>query len=293
MTTIYNANGQSSVPSPYIFNVSNSGSGLYIINGQSNPTLTITEGQTYTFNINAVGHPFWIKTVFGIGTSNTYNDGITNNGTDNGVITFVVPYSAPSTLYYNCQYHISMGGTINIINVPTPTPTPIITPALTLQSASGCSAPSTCGKYGAFVDCLVNVVQGESPCFSIQIYNENLERANLAGFNIIQVVVTDVGNNIVGIFSDPKLIGSELDQPLTIDDVDGILSFCIPGNLTLYAMTGKLLADIRLSYTDSSGNTDNIYITCLLIGNVKATRFNMSSGLNGGSSDLNGSSNRY
>lgn len=160
-----------------------------------------------------------------------------------------------------------------------------------LQSASGCSAPSTCGKYGAFVDCLVNVVQGESPCFSIQIYDENLERANLASFNIIQVVVTDVGGNTVGIFSDPKLIGSELDQPLTIDDVDGILSFCIPGSLTLYAMTGKLLADIRLTSTDSSGNTDNIYITCLLIGNIKATRFNnVSSSTPSGSSGSAGTS---
>ena len=119
----------SSTPSPYIFDVTNSGSGAYIINGQSNPTLSITEGETYTFNINAVGHPFWINTVFGIGTGNTYNDGVTNNGTDNGVITFVVPYSAPSTLYYNCQYHISMGGTINVIDVPiTPTPTPTPTP---------------------------------------------------------------------------------------------------------------------------------------------------------------------
>jgi len=107
-----------STPSPYIFAVTNSGSGAYIINGQSNPTLTITEGQTYTFNINAINHPFWIKTVFSTGTGNAYNDGVTNNGTDNGTITFVVPYNAPSTLYYNCQYHILMGGTINVIDVP-------------------------------------------------------------------------------------------------------------------------------------------------------------------------------
>ena len=143
-----------------------------------------------------------------------------------------------------------------------------------LKTATGCSAPSNCGKYGAFVDCIVNVVQGESPCFSIQIYDALLERADLANFDLIQVVVTDIGGNTVGIFSDPELIGSEFDQPLTVDYTDGILSFCIPGSLTLYAMTGKLLADIKLSYTDSAGNTDNIYITCLWIGNVKATRFN-------------------
>lgn len=96
------------------FNVTNNGSGNYVINGQSNPTLSITEGQTYTFNISATGHPFWIKTVNSIGTGNPYNDGVTNNGTANGTITFIVPYTASSTLYYNCQFHSSMAGTINV-----------------------------------------------------------------------------------------------------------------------------------------------------------------------------------
>ena len=108
---------------PNTFNVTNNGIGNYVINGSSNPTLSITEGQTYTFNINAVGHPFWIKTVSSIGTGNAYNDGVTNNGTDNGTITFVVPYDAPSTLYYNCQYHSAMAGTINVTNVTTTTTT--------------------------------------------------------------------------------------------------------------------------------------------------------------------------
>ena len=113
------------------FNVTNSGSGAYIIDGQSNPTLSIIEGQIYTFNITASGHPFWIKTVSSTGTGNQYNIGVTNNGTDNGTITFTVPYDAPSTLYYNCQFHIAMAGTISVIDVPTPTPTPTLTPTLT------------------------------------------------------------------------------------------------------------------------------------------------------------------
>lgn len=98
-----------------IFDVSNSGSGAYIINGQSNPTLTLIKGVTYMFNVNAAGHPFWIKTVSSTGTGNAYPTGVTNNGTDNGTITFVVSAGAPSTLYYNCQFHGSMAGTINIV----------------------------------------------------------------------------------------------------------------------------------------------------------------------------------
>ncbi len=107
-----------STTEPNTFNVTNDGSSNYLINGQSDPTLTLTEGQTYTFNVNATGHPFWIKTAQTTGTGNQYNDGVTNNGVEVGTITFVVPYNAPSTLYYICQYHGSMVGTINIIDVP-------------------------------------------------------------------------------------------------------------------------------------------------------------------------------
>ena len=102
------------------FNVTNNGTGNYIINGSSNPTLNLTEGQTYRFIVDAVGHPFWIKTTQTTGTDDLYWDGITNNGTDKGTITFVVPYTIPPTIYYNCQYHSSMKGTISIIDTPTP-----------------------------------------------------------------------------------------------------------------------------------------------------------------------------
>ena len=96
------------------FNVTNSGSSAYIINGDSNPTLNLSKGQTYTFVIEAIGHPFWIKTTPVTGTGNAYNDGVTNNGTDNGTITFIVPDEAPDTLYYICQIHGAMQGQINI-----------------------------------------------------------------------------------------------------------------------------------------------------------------------------------
>lgn len=103
------------------FNVVNDGSGAYLINGQTNLTITLTEGISYTFNINAPGHPFLIKTVKSTGIENSYNIGVINNGAENGIITFDVPYDAPSILYYNCQFHASMAGNINIINA-TPTP---------------------------------------------------------------------------------------------------------------------------------------------------------------------------
>jgi len=116
-------------PEPNTFNVTANGSSNYVINGSSNPTLSISEGQAYIFNINASGHPFWIKTVSSNGTGNAYSSGVTNNGTDNGTISFVVPYDAPSTLYYNCQFHLGMAGTINVTDVPAPTTTTTTTAA--------------------------------------------------------------------------------------------------------------------------------------------------------------------
>jgi hypothetical protein len=74
-------------------------------------------GFNYHFNVNALGHPFWIKTSPTTGSENPYNNGVTNNGIQSGIITFAVPYDAPSTLYYACQIHPSMQGTINISDV--------------------------------------------------------------------------------------------------------------------------------------------------------------------------------
>jgi uncharacterized protein YerC len=99
------ANGNSS----YVFN----GEGL---NGANNPNLTFKRGGTYTFNMAAAGHPFFINMTNGTGTANAYNSGVTNNGAASGTITFTVPMGAPNTLYYNCQLHGSMFGTITITN---------------------------------------------------------------------------------------------------------------------------------------------------------------------------------
>ena len=101
---------------PYTFNVTANDSSAYIINGQSNPTLSLIAGQTYTFNIAAPGHPFFIKTINSTGTGNQYTDGVTNNGEDNGQIVFVVGSieTTPNPLYYNCKFHSSMAGIIGI-----------------------------------------------------------------------------------------------------------------------------------------------------------------------------------
>ena len=91
--------------------MSNLDSTVYVINGFSNPTLSLIRGQVYIFNVNALGHPFWIKDAAVIGVGSAFTSGVTNNGADVGAVTFTVPDDAPDMLYYHCQFHEPMGGT--------------------------------------------------------------------------------------------------------------------------------------------------------------------------------------
>jgi len=105
-----------------IINVTNNGNLAYIISGSnitgSNPYFTLYKGMQYIFNIDSPGHPFWINTSNSLGTGSAFTEGITNNGTDSGSITFLVPYTAPETLYYNSEFDSIMYGEIEINNPP-------------------------------------------------------------------------------------------------------------------------------------------------------------------------------
>jgi len=94
--------------------ITNSGSGSYTVNGVANGTINFVKGKKYRIIVNAVGHPFWIQTVSGAySAGNVYSTGITNGGTENGTILVELSQSAPDNLYYVCQYHSSMRGSIN------------------------------------------------------------------------------------------------------------------------------------------------------------------------------------
>ncbi len=84
--------------------------------GDDNPTLYLYRGFTYKFAVNVSGHPFHIQTSSGAyNASNLYTDNVTNPGAETGTITWTVQMDAPTTLYYVCQYHSAMNGTINIV----------------------------------------------------------------------------------------------------------------------------------------------------------------------------------
>ena len=99
------------------FLVTSPAGGSYTIDGTSgNPGITVVRGYTYYFTVNASGHPFWLQTTSGVyDAGNTYSTGVTNGGDDVGLIEFTVAAGAPNTLYYICQNHSSMNGTITVI----------------------------------------------------------------------------------------------------------------------------------------------------------------------------------
>lgn len=100
------------------FDVANSGMIAWTINAQTNPPLTLLRGHTYAFAMQNVGaaHPFNINTINTPGSTNRYNDGVTNNGaTGSTTLTFVVPANAPASLHYNCGNHAAMNGPITIL----------------------------------------------------------------------------------------------------------------------------------------------------------------------------------
>lgn len=77
--------------------------------------ITATEGTILTFNVNASGHPFWIKTSQVTGTGSGVTTGtITGNGSQTGTVTWNTRGVTPGTYYYICQFHGPMTGIITI-----------------------------------------------------------------------------------------------------------------------------------------------------------------------------------
>ena len=103
----------------YTINVTASNASNYTLSGSdrngsvsgSDPSVAINIGDTINFAVNASGHPFYLKTVQGTGTSNLIS-GVTNNGVTNGTVSWTP--TASGTYYYQCSLHYGMYGTITV-----------------------------------------------------------------------------------------------------------------------------------------------------------------------------------
>lgn len=92
----------------------------------TNPSIgPLYRGSTYTFHIDAAGHPFYFTTDDGTNHGanayvGEYTSGVTGSRTDVGQITFTVPNDAPDTLFYQCGLHQVMRGQITIRDLEVP-----------------------------------------------------------------------------------------------------------------------------------------------------------------------------
>jgi len=80
----------------------------------NNPTIRLYRGQKYVFNINSPRNNFFIRSSFNQGKSSNYNKGVSNQGTDNGKLTFEIPFDAPDILYYQSDQEPNRVGKILI-----------------------------------------------------------------------------------------------------------------------------------------------------------------------------------
>lgn len=94
-------------------------SGVFYIDGASNPTLTFDRGNTYIFDqsdSSNAGHPL----VFRNSSSQSYTTGVTVTGTAGNAgaqVQIDVASNAPSSLLYACNVHGNgMGNTISVVN---------------------------------------------------------------------------------------------------------------------------------------------------------------------------------
>jgi hypothetical protein len=109
--------------------VTNNGSSNYLFDSHysgANPTLYFEGGATYALKLNVSGHPFHLQTVSGgYSSGNAYTTGLTHIATDGtvstgasallketGTLYVEVPSGSSTTIYYACQYHSGMAGSI-------------------------------------------------------------------------------------------------------------------------------------------------------------------------------------
>ena len=114
----------SNLSSTYTLTVGNSGASHYTFTGTdstntftnaTDPTINCNVGDTLVFNVNAPGHPFYIKTSPTTGTGNQVSTGtISGQGATNGTVTWDTTGVTAGTYYYICQFHGGMVGQIVI-----------------------------------------------------------------------------------------------------------------------------------------------------------------------------------
>lgn len=97
-------------------NFGNTFSVVYALDGAQGAELTLVRGETYTFEVVASGHPFFLSTQQAFnGYQGEITDGVVNSRVQNGTLTFTPDADHPDVIWYQCGFHAAMGWKINLV----------------------------------------------------------------------------------------------------------------------------------------------------------------------------------
>ncbi|MCH8488134.1 MAG: CHRD domain-containing protein [Candidatus Cyclonatronum sp.] len=89
---------------------------VYVVDGVQGAELTLVRGETYVFNVDAGGHPFFLSVQEEFnGYEGEITEGVENSRVQNGVLTFTPGDELPDLIWYQCGFHAAMGWKINLV----------------------------------------------------------------------------------------------------------------------------------------------------------------------------------
>ena len=233
---------------------------------ENDPTLYLTRGQQYKFINNSGGsHPFRIQSTPNGSTGTQYNDGITNNDTSTGTLTWDVQFDAPDILYYQCTSHTSMGGKIYIVNAGIASDVNLYTTGIATIGSVQINAgiiTATTGIITYYGDgqYLQNITSsGGGGISSITINNNTLDQSQYLTYAVSTGNTTGLGVTTEGLVFNPFTgrmgIGQTLPQAkLDINVGTGLTALNIEGSEgQLFSITNNLTSGSIFSVSDVSG----------------------------------------
>jgi surface protein len=162
------------------YNYSVSYSNGYAFQGDANGTnvtLNVVVGDTLVFNLNVDGHPFYIKTnaVTGSGSLVTTGTITGTQGSTTGTLSWNTFGVMPGTYFYQCEYHSSMVGTINVVAAAVSI-SEIISQQSLLLSTEKISLDSVVSSTSSLISNSVIPLYNDLSSLSITVSNETSNR---------------------------------------------------------------------------------------------------------------------
>ena len=220
--------------------VTASGSSDYVISGTdrdtthssvNDPAVTTWVGDTITFQVNASGHPFYIKTAATTGTGDQVSTGVTGQGAEVGNVVWNTTGVTPGTYYYQCSAHGGMGGQI-IVDEPG-------------ESGDDPTINATVGDVLAF-----NVNASGHPLHWLNDTPYGSAGSNMHGFNVAGTGYAN-GATVNASLGISSLTGTDTSEPFT-DRSYTLSGDSLSGTgLSFNSTTGILSGTVTSSYQNS------------------------------------------